>query len=58
MDSETEENKTKDDDSDEEAADRSQKPNSSCCKKKLIEYSVVERLQLVETQQWDGDVIM
>ena len=58
MDSETQENKTKDDDSDEEVTDRSQKPNSSRCKKKLIEYSVVERLQLVETQQWDGDVIM
>ena len=57
VDSETEENKTKDDESDEEATDRSQKPNSSSCEKKVIKYSVVERLQLVETQQWVGDVI-
>ena len=56
VDSETEENKTKEDDSDEEATNRSQQPNSSCCKKKFIKYSVVERLQLVETQ-WDEDVM-
>ena len=41
VDSEMEENKTKDDESDEEATDRSQKANSSHCEK-FIKYSVVE----------------